>query len=170
MGSAVTFLISFWAIALTMTTAATAETLPVPSGDVILTITGDIGVRNAANGAEFDREMLNALESGEIRTSTAWTEGQQIFVGVPAAVVLETVEAAGSMVTAIALNDYKVEIPVSDFRDYPVLLALEMNRRTLRVRDKGPIWIVYPRDDYPELSTNEIDQRWIWQLRELHIH
>lgn len=145
------------------------ETLPVPSSDVILTVTGDIEVKNAADRAEFDREMLEALPLAQIKTSTSWTEGQQTFEGVSAAAVLDAVGAEGSTVTAIALNDYKVEIPLSDFRDYPVLLALKMNGATLRVRDKGPIWIVYPRDDHPELATAEIDQRWIWQVKELHI-
>jgi len=44
-----------------------------------------------------------------------------------------------------------------------------MNGQALRIRDKGPIWIVYPRDDYPELAVDAMDQRWIWQVKELHV-
>src|SRR3546814_19130613 len=85
-----------------------------------------------------------------------------MFEGVAVAALLDFVRAEGSTVTAIALNDYKVQIPVSDIHDYPVLLALKMNGETLRVRDKGPIWIVYPLDDYTELAPADIDKRWIW--------
>jgi|HigsolmetaAR204D_1030405.scaffolds.fasta_scaffold02402_4 hypothetical protein len=152
-----------------MNAASAAEPLPAPSGEVILTITGDIGVTNAADRVEFDREMLEGLGLVQVETSTSWTEGVQSFEGVPASVVLDAVEANGTTVTAVALNDYKVQIPISDFRDYPVILALNMNGQALRIRDKGPIWIVYPRDDYPELAVDAMDQRWIWQVKELHV-
>ena len=42
-----------------------------------------------------------------------------------------------------------------------------MNGDRLRVRDKGPLWIVYPRDDYAELRSKDVDYKMVWQLREL---
>jgi len=41
---------------------------------------------------------------------------------------------------------------------------MTMDGEPLSVRDKGPIWIVYPRDEFPELATPEVNSRWIWQL------
>jgi len=72
-------------------------------------------------------------------------------------------------VTATAANDYSVEIPVSDFLDYDVILAITMDGERLTLRDKGPLWIVYPRDDHPELSSPLINSRWIWQLVALEL-
>ena len=69
----------------------------------------------------------------------------------------------------MALNDYEVEIPTQDFYRYPVVLAFEMNGKTLTPRDKGPLWIVYPRDDYSELDGLDTDRKMIWQLVELQI-
>jgi hypothetical protein len=39
----------------------------------------------------------------------------------------------------------------------------------LKVRDKGPLWIVYPRDEYSALRNNIHDSRWVWQLNRLQI-
>jgi hypothetical protein len=83
--------------------------------------------------------------------------------------VLEAVRARGRTVVASALNDYLIEIPVSDFQDYPVLFALKMNGRELTVRDRGPIWIVYPRDDFPELRNERVNARWVWHLNALMV-
>lgn len=92
-----------------------------------------------------------------------------VFKGVLARTALERVGAKGSVVMASALNDYTVEIPIEDFLNYDVLLATEMNGEEMLVRDKGPIWIVYPRDDFPELQLETINARWVWQLTELEV-
>jgi hypothetical protein len=44
-----------------------------------------------------------------------------------------------------------------------------MDGERLLPRDKGPIWIVYPRDDFPELTDIRYDYRWVWQLTRLEI-
>jgi hypothetical protein len=31
------------------------------------------------------------------------------------------------------------------------------------------LWIVYPRDEFPELQQPEFNDRWAWQLRALEI-
>ena len=144
------------------------QTLSHPTQQVILTITGKIGRTNSAVGAQFDHPMLEALGLKELSTSTSWTEGTVKFVGVPAARVMEAVRAAGKTVIASALDNYHIEIPISDFERYPVLFALRMNGQDLST-DRGPIWIVYPRDDFPELKNETADARWIWQLSKLTV-
>ena len=104
-----------------------------------------------------------------LATSTAWTEGRTEFEGVLARDLLDAVGAEGSGVLATALNDYSVAIPLDELRRYPVLLALKMNGQYLKIMDKGPVWIVYPRDQYRELQDSLTDKRWVWQLRELHV-
>jgi hypothetical protein len=144
--------------------AAWAQALPQPTGEVILTVAGDIEHRNSPQGALFDRQMLEALGLERLRTSSPWTDGVPEFEGVPARAVMQAVGARGERVVASALNDYQVDIPLQDFEDYPVLLALRMDGQELTVRDRGPIWIVYPRDDYPELRNERVNARWVWQL------
>jgi hypothetical protein len=58
---------------------------------------------------------------------------------------------------------------MADFAKYPVLLAYSMDGKALTARDKGPLWIVYPRDDYPEIKDPLLDSRWVWQLKEIDV-
>lgn len=92
-----------------------------------------------------------------------------VFKGVLARTALERVGAKGSVVMASVLNDYTVEIPIEDFLNYDVLLATEMNGEEMLVRDKGPIWIVYPRDQEPALQDRKLHDRWVWQLKSLQV-
>jgi hypothetical protein len=143
--------------------------LPPASGPVILTVTGSIAATNAPGRAEFDRAMLEALGVESLTTSSSWTDGVQRFEGVRASKVLEAVGARGSAVRATAVNEYVAEIPVETIQDFPVLLALRQNGAVLTARDKGPIWIVFPRDDYPSLDDPRIDLQWVWQLKAIDV-
>ena len=157
------------AICLAWAAPAWAEQLPQPQGEVILAVSGRIENSNSPEGAFFDRAMLEALGTEKLRTSSPWTDGVVEFEGVPARAVMRAVGAAGERAVASALNDYQIDIPLQDFENYPVLFALKMNGRDLTVRDRGPIWIVYPRDDYPELRNERVNARWVWQLSGLTV-
>ncbi len=146
-----------------------AQELPAPTGKVILTVGGNIERTNGKGVAALDREMLERLGVRTIRTSTVWTEGVKVFEGPLARDVLTFLGARGTTVEAVALNDYVVNIPASDFEKFDVVLALRMDGRELLARDKGPIWIVYPRDAFRELRDAAYDARWIWQLNRLNI-
>lgn len=146
-----------------------AQALEQPTGKVILTLSGNITHTNRGDKAVFDRAMLEGLGLTEVRVTTPWTDGEQQFVGVLGRKILDAVGARGETITARAINDYQVKIPAADLRVYPVLLALKHNGKYMRVRDKGPIWIIYPRDTHPELDTDQITDRWVWQLSEMVI-
>ncbi len=159
-----------FALALLTSTASRADApLPAPAGEIILTVSGKITRTNGDNSAKFDRAMLEALGQSDLAVTTPWTDGVQQFRGVLGNLVLDAVGAEGDMITAQAINDYQIKIPVSDLRNFPVLFALQQNGKYMRVRDKGPIWIVYPRQTYPELDTDLITDRWVWQLKALII-
>jgi hypothetical protein len=140
-----------------------------PTGPVILTISGNIEGAGSGPVVRLDRAMLEGLGTTKLKTSTAWTTGEAEFEGVLARDLLEAVGADGTLVVATALNDYVASIPLRELYDYPVLLALKMNGEYLQIRDKGPIWIVYPRDQFEELRNSMIDRKWVWQLSELEI-
>jgi hypothetical protein len=151
-------------------TAALAEdALAKPTGPVILTISGDITRTNAPGRAEFDRAMLEALGVNKIATSTSWTSGKHDFQGPLGRSVLEAVGARGGSLTFVAINDYKVPIPASDFQKYAAILAMKMDGEYMTVRTKGPLWVIYPRDDYPELVDKAHDAKWIWQVKAIDV-
>jgi len=146
-----------------------AEPLPAPTGPVLLRVSGAIAVTNRDGEAVFDREMLRALPWTEIRTATEWTEGEQRFGGVLMADLFARLGGTGTKIFATALNDYRVDIPVSDFRVYKVLLALEQEGAPMPVREKGPIWVIYPTSDPSGKVPLEIRDRMIWQVKSLEL-
>ncbi|WP_249200334.1 molybdopterin-dependent oxidoreductase [Thetidibacter halocola] len=124
---------------------------------------------NAGDEAHFDREMLIALGQDSVTTSTIWTDGEQTFTGPRLAAVLTAVGAEGTAITATALNDYAVQIPVDDALEGSALLAMDRNGEPMSVRDKGPLWIVYPFDADQKFKSEVYYSRSIWQLDRLAV-
>jgi hypothetical protein len=145
-----------------------AEPLPVPKGPVLLTVSGKIEQTNAPGQAQFDREMLEGLGQKVIETGTAFTDGTHRFEGVPMRAVLQRIGAKGQSIKAIALNSYEIVIPWEDLK-YDMILAMRSNGTLLTARDKGPLWIIYPRDEHSVLKHEVYDSRWAWQLNKLHV-
>ncbi|KPP83656.1 MAG: hypothetical protein HLUCCA08_07605 [Rhodobacteraceae bacterium HLUCCA08] len=133
--------------------------------EVLLTLTGAV----TGGQVELTQADLDALEWHEIATSTTVTDGQPVFRGVLMRDILDHAQASGDTVTARALNDYVIDIPMVDFHEFDVIAALYMDGIALTPRDKGPVWIVYPRDDHSVLADIRYDMRWVWQLRALHV-
>lgn len=150
-------------------TVGMAAELSKPEGAVILTVSGKIGNTNTNGKVLFDRQMLEQLPQTKIVTDTPWTEGKHVFEGVLLKVLLEQVGASGHKLVAKALNDYNAEIVLESLSDYPILLAIKADGTFMRVRDKGPIWIIYPLSDYAELDTGEHHEDMVWQLNSLEV-
>jgi len=141
--------------------------LKPPTGKVILTITGAITRFNQANSAVFDMAMLEALGTTGFSTTTPWYNGVVHFEGVPMARLLDHVGASGKKVTAMALNDYSTDIPLDDFRRYNAILAVKRDGAYMPIRDKGPLFIVYPYDSDPDLKHQRYYSRSAWQVARL---
>jgi len=149
--------------------AAYAASLAVPKERPILTISGKIGVTNKDGTAQFDRGMLEALGLVTIETTTPWYEGKVKFEGVLLDQLMKQVGAKGESVSVIALNDYATEIPIADFAKYNVILAIKRDGEYMPVRDKGPLFIVYPYDSKPELKTQTYYARSAWQVAKIEV-
>lgn len=149
--------------------SAVADTLKAPEGDILLTVSGAISQTNADETAVFDVDMLRAMDVQTVTTTTIWTEGEQVFEGVPLKHVLDELGATGSVVLASAINDYTVEIPVESLTDTAPIVAFSQNGNDMSRRQKGPLWIVYPYDSDPEFRSEIVYSRSIWQLDRLEI-
>ncbi|WP_349370107.1 hypothetical protein [Salinarimonas sp.] len=124
------------------------------------------------SGAEQARRTLStdeaeALGAVEIATSTPWTQGVVRFSG-PTLAALAALEG-GEVVEARlqALNDYSIDVPAEDWAAYDVVLASRADGARMRVRDRGPFWLVYPLDSDPALQTQRYHARMIWQVRRI---
>jgi len=160
-----TRILSAMAVALGLTSgAALAQTSPVPTGEVILTVSGAVPVTDVGNTMQFDMEMLQSLGETSFTTSTPWTDGQQTFTGVSLKTFIDHLEVQDGNLSAVAINDYKVDIPVSDAVEDGPIIAYMRNGEVMSVRDKGPLWIVYPFDATEDYQAEVIYSRSIWQL------
>ena len=149
--------------------AAEPGKLPVPVGEVILEVHGAVANTNIDGAAYFDMDMLQALPRVQLDTTTAVTDGVRNFEGVLMRDLLAHVAAQGDTVTATALNNYVIDIAADEFDRFDVVLAYRMDGEPLLPSDKGPLWIVYPRDQHAELQDIRYDYRWVWQLTRLDI-
>ncbi|ASJ72984.1 hypothetical protein [Granulosicoccus antarcticus] len=155
-----------WSVSMTSVSAAD---LPQPKGDVILVIKGAISHTNAPGVASFDYAMLADLGLVSEQIDTSWTPAGAVFEGIRARRLLEFVGARGSRITATAMNDYSVSIPFKDLADYDTLLATSRDGQRLRLRDQGPLWLLYVPDDKPDVMPTILNHRMVWQLKTLEI-
>ncbi|KQT47960.1 hypothetical protein ASG47_06120 [Devosia sp. Leaf420] len=163
-------LASSLALILIATAPSWAGELAKPAAEPILKVQGAITTMNDGETAAFDLSMLDALPQHTIKATTPWYDGEHEFSGVVIGDLLETLGASGESVTVTALNDYSAEIPMEDIKDYPVILATRVDGEELSVRDKGPLFVIYPFDEHPDLYNEVIFSRSVWQVASLTVH
>ncbi|MBA4711802.1 MULTISPECIES: molybdopterin-dependent oxidoreductase [Citrobacter] len=152
-----------------VTTQVWAGELSKPVGKVLLTVSGNIENTNEDGKAVFDITSLENLGAISFQTSSPWYNGRTTFTGISLQKLMDYVGAKGSVVKVTALNDYTTVIPLSDFKKYNVILALKINGEYMRIRDKGPLFIVYPYDSIPELNNQIFYSRSAWQVSSMKI-
>ncbi|WP_237213407.1 molybdopterin-dependent oxidoreductase [Falsiroseomonas oryziterrae] len=152
--------------------AATAAGLSLPAPRpaaaderIVLSVTGAV-----ARAAEFTLAGLEALGQVELRTRTAWTgPALRHFAGVPLARLLDQVGARGTVLHAVALNDYAISAPIPELLRHEAFLAMREDGAPMRIRDRGPVWLIFPWSQRPELDVPTVRERAIWQLRRIEI-
>ncbi|MBN7806897.1 MULTISPECIES: oxidoreductase [Agrobacterium] len=154
-------------LAITLFSSAHAGSLPQPTGKTILTISGNIANTNADGAAKFDRDMLEAIGIVTVETHSPWYDGLTRFEGVSLKKLMDLVGAKGTTVTAVALNDYVSTLPMADFDKFNVILAMKRDGSYMEVREKGPLFVIYPYDTAPELQTQTYYTRSAWQVAKL---
>lgn len=149
---------------------ATAVEMALPTGAAILEVNGAITNSNADGEAIFDLEMLDALPQRITKATTPWYTGEHEFSGVIIRDLLDYLGASGDSVTFSALNDYASEIPMEELKKLPVILATRVDGQELSVRDKGPLFVIYPFDLDSTLYNEVIFGRSVWQVGSVTVH
>jgi len=146
-----------------------AQSLGVPAGPVVLTIRGRIQRANQGEQATFDMAMLEAPAQNSFTTKTPWFTQARKFTGPLLREVLNLVEAKGSTLRVGALNDYRIDVPFDDVRRYDVMLARLIDDRPITVREKGPLFMIYPFDSDATLRNALYYSRSVWQLKTIDV-
>lgn len=143
---------------------ATAQPLPGPEGPVLLTLSQPGG-----QTIRLDRAALAAFPATSLRTTTIWTAGPQTFTGVTLRDLMTRIGAGGQALRAHGVNDYAIDIPWSDVTSGTALIAYTRNGQPMSVRDKGPLWLVYPYDSDPVYRQETHHARSVWQLDRIEV-
>lgn len=127
-------------------------------------------VNGEAQTIEYTDEEILALDQVEIATDNDYVDETAVFSGPRLRDVFGDQEIGSEdMIRLRALNDYSTEMPASEALDYDVILALSMNGERLSVRDKGPIWVIYPMSEHEELREPRFNDRLVWQLSSVEL-
>jgi len=119
--------------------------------------------------AHLDRAMIEALPHKQIKTENPWDDGAVTYEGVLLRDLMKYVKAHGSTVGVEALNDYRSDIAVADLDKYDIILAYKREGVDLSVRDKGPLFVVFPFTDVPELATEARYAQSVWQVNRISV-
>jgi len=142
-----------------------ADALPKPSGgEIILTVDGAIANSNGDGSTFFDLALLKTLPARALKMETPWTKGEHSFTGVPLEALMQWVGAQGKTVTLFALNDYSVDMPITDGAALGALVVYLLDGQPMLPSDKGPLWLVYPYAEHPETQSETYYQRSVWNL------
>ena len=125
--------------------------------------------RSTRLASEWDMSGLKALPQRSFTTHTPWYQQPVTFTGPLVRDVLNASKVSGVTITAMALDEYKSRIPLSDVNKFDVILAHSINGEPLNPKNKGPLFIVYPFDSKKELQSVLYYQRSVWQLKSLTV-
>lgn len=113
-------------------------------------------------------EELEAMPQDVFTTNTPWTEKPAEFTGPSLKMLAELGGVPVAKANVIALNDYSAEIPAVDWTDHGAMLAVRVDGEAMRIRDKGPYWVMYPIDsDAKVLNTQLFHSRMVWQVKSI---
>jgi hypothetical protein len=150
--------------------------LSLPSwaaGAPLLTVAGTgLGPPAVDGSFGFDLAALQRLPQRRIVTRTPWYNSVTEFAG---PLLRDVLQAAGvppdstRPLRCTALNDYRIEIPQEDVRRWDVVVAHLLNGKPMSVREKGPLFVIYPFDDQPQLRTATYFSRCVWQLKRIEL-
>lgn len=114
---------------------------------------------------QWSMAALEALPQHQFTTQTPWSHDLTTFSGPLLRDVLAASGAQGTQIRATAVNDYRIVIPADDAQLFDMVVATQLNGQPMSVRDKGPLFVVYPFDAHTTLQQARYYERSIWQLQ-----
>lgn len=150
---------------------AVAQTAPASAVQAkpILRVSGRIAQPGSDGTVVWDEARIDALAVHSFTTTSPWFKEKTTFTGPYLSDLLDALGAKGTVLTMRALNDYSIQVPVADAYQYHPILARKINNKVITVRDKGPLFLIYPFDSLPELNTETYFARSIWQIKSIQV-
>jgi hypothetical protein len=148
-------------------TLTAGKPISAPKGEVVLTVSGDIGEAYKGRKLEFDLASLEKMRQVRMEAAEPFLKRRVTFEGVLLSDLLAVagVPDSASKVSLTALDDYKVDFKVADVRSSQMLLATKADGKHMKVDRSGPIRIVFP--DGSPLGRNP--DLWIWSVSSMKV-
>ncbi|MEJ8852152.1 molybdopterin-dependent oxidoreductase [Variovorax rhizosphaerae] len=133
--------------------------------DAALEISGLVKSNSTRGSYLFSESDLLALKAVRLVTATAWTPRSE-FAGPELSTVLAAagVSDKATEMRFYAIDAYEITIPISDLTKYKPVMAHTQNGRRLEIATRGPFFLVYPRDQYPELTKINGQAQFVWMV------
>jgi hypothetical protein len=157
------------AILLAGATAAHAAPNACPQ-DALLAITGLVKPNRPNGTFSFNEEDFLKLSTAKIVTTTAWTPKSE-FVGPELSTVLRAanVSPKAKEMRFYAVDAYEITIPIADVAKYRPVMAHTQNGARLTIPTRGPVFLVYPRDQHPELLNIKGQAQFVWMVCKIDV-
>lgn len=127
-----------------------------------------IHIGDKAPVALSDADLV-ALPQVEFTTTTIWTEGELTFSGPSLSGLLATLGVENTDLEMTAINNYKVRIPREAIETDAPIIANRIDGEQFGVRQKGPLWLVYPYDAEERYRSETVFSYSIWQLTSIRV-
>ena len=146
------------------------DPIPAPTDDVIVTVTGKIGAINSGDSIQMDLPTIESVGLVDYTVEDPFEGAEVTFRGVLMRDLIELwqVDETATTLEMVALNDYVVDVPIADLREYPVVFALQEDGEYMPVARRGPAMLVYPYNHY-DLDPSVYNDFWIWQIASVNV-
>tara|TARA_Y100001956_G_scaffold82110_1_gene101783 strand:- start:3743 stop:4219 length:477 start_codon:yes stop_codon:yes gene_type:complete len=117
------------------------------------------------------QQIVSQLEAKTFETQLPWIDGSKAFTGFTASSLLDHFKISDAFsLSFIALNDYAASTRIEDILQYNPIIAYEMEGEKMKVRNKGPYWLIFNLTKYPEIDNATYHSQMVWQIDEIMIH
>ncbi len=120
---------------------------------------------------ELSFEYISSLPSKSVKTHLPWFTGEETFTGVSLESLILSYHNQGmpKTVNVRALNDYAIDIKGEDITVYQPILAYLKDGKRMKIRDKGPYWLIYSLKDHPSIDNSNYHSQMVWQIETIKI-
>lgn len=153
-------------------TLKAGDIIPVPTGDVVLTMDGMIGQTNSGNTLQFDMATLESIGLVQYHVDDPFVKKNILYSGVLLSQLLKVAgaDSKATTLTLRALDDYSTDMKIEDVNKWPVILATQADGTYMPIDKNGPIITVWPFNDFPDdLDHLTYDSLWIWSLAKITV-
>jgi hypothetical protein len=147
------------------------ESIPAPTGEVVLTIDGKINQTNVKNTLQLDMATLEKIGVVQYDVNDPFVKEKITYSGVLLSEILKAAgaDASATTLTLRALDDYSTDMNIADADKWPILVATRANDEYMAIDKNGPLISVFPFDDFPEIDHLTYDALWVWSMHEITV-